>query len=32
LYSYFMSQSSEFCRHNTLCSFSRSVYLLLLFI
>jgi hypothetical protein len=26
LYRYFMSQSSEFCRHNTLCCFSMSVY------
>jgi hypothetical protein len=24
LYLYFMSQSSEFCRHNTLCGFSTS--------
>jgi hypothetical protein len=29
---YFVSQSSEFCRHNPLCCFSTSVYLLLLFI
>jgi hypothetical protein len=26
LYRYFMSQSSEFCRHNPLCCFSMSVY------
>jgi len=26
LYRYFMSQSSEFCRHNPLCCFSTSVY------
>jgi hypothetical protein len=26
LYSYFVSQSNEFCRHNTLCRFSTSVY------
>jgi hypothetical protein len=26
LYHYFMSQSSEFCRHNPLCCFSTSVY------
>jgi hypothetical protein len=26
LYRYFMSQSSEFCRHNPLCCFSISVY------
>jgi hypothetical protein len=26
LYRYFMSQSSEFCRHNPLCCFSVSVY------
>jgi hypothetical protein len=26
LYRYFMSQSSEFCRHNPLCCFSPSVY------
>jgi hypothetical protein len=26
LYRYFMSQSSEFCRHNSLCCFSTSVY------
>jgi hypothetical protein len=26
LYRYFVSQSSEFCRHNPLCSFSASVY------
>jgi hypothetical protein len=26
LYRYYMSQSSEFCRHNTLCCFSTSVY------
>jgi hypothetical protein len=25
LYRYFVSQSSEFCRHNTLCCFSTSV-------
>jgi len=24
----FVSQSSEFCHHNTLCCFSRSVYFL----
>jgi len=27
LYRYFVSQSSEFCRHNPLCCFSTSVYL-----
>jgi len=27
LYRYFPSQSSEFCRHNPLCCFSTSVYL-----
>jgi hypothetical protein len=26
LYRYFVSQSSEFCRHNPLCCFSASVY------
>jgi len=26
LYRYFMSQSSEFCRHKPLCCFSASVY------
>jgi hypothetical protein len=26
LYHYFVSQSSEFCRHNHLCCFSTSVY------
>jgi hypothetical protein len=26
LYRYFVSQSSEFCRHNPLCCFSTSVY------
>jgi len=26
LYRYFMSQSSEFCRHNPLCCFSTNVY------
>jgi len=26
MYSYFVSQSSEFCCHNCLCCFSRSVY------
>jgi hypothetical protein len=26
LYRYFVSQSSEFCRHNSLCCFSTSVY------
>jgi hypothetical protein len=26
LYRYFVSQSSEFCRHNTLCCFPTSVY------
>jgi hypothetical protein len=25
LYRYFMSQSSEFCRHNHLCCFSTSI-------
>jgi len=25
LYRYFVSQSSEFCRHNPLCCFSASV-------
>jgi len=28
LYRYFVSQSSEFCRHNSLCCFSASVYCL----
>jgi len=27
LYRYFVSQSSEFCRHNPLCCFSTSVCL-----
>jgi hypothetical protein len=31
LYRYFVSQSSEFCRHNTLCCFSTSVYCCCLF-
>jgi hypothetical protein len=26
MYRYFVSKSSEFCRHNTLCCFSTSVY------
>jgi len=26
LYPFFVSQSSEFCRHNPLCSFSTSIY------
>jgi hypothetical protein len=26
LYRYFVSQSSEFCRHNPLCCFLRSIY------
>jgi hypothetical protein len=26
LYRYFVSQSSEFCHHNPMCCFSRSVY------
>jgi len=26
LHLYFVSQSSEFCRHNPLCCFSTSVY------
>jgi len=26
LYRYFVSQSSEFCRHNPLCYFLMSVY------
>jgi hypothetical protein len=26
VYRYFVSQSSEFCRHNPLCCFSTSVY------
>jgi len=26
LYRHFVSQSSEFCRHNPLCCFSTSVY------
>jgi len=26
LYRYFVSQSSEFCRHNPLCCFPTSVY------
>jgi len=26
LYRYFVGQSSEFCRHNTLCFFSTSVH------
>jgi len=26
LYRYFVSQSSEFCRHNPLCCFSTSAY------
>jgi len=32
LYRYFVSQSSDFCRHNSLCCFSTSILLLLLFI
>jgi hypothetical protein len=31
LYRYFVSQSSEFCRHNPLCRFSTSVYYCCLF-
>jgi hypothetical protein len=31
LYRYFVSQSSEFCRHNPLCCFSTSVYFCCLF-
>jgi len=31
LYCHFVSQSSEFCRHNPLCCFSTSVYLCCLF-
>jgi hypothetical protein len=31
LYSYFVSQSSEFCPHNPLCIFSTSVYCCYLF-
>jgi hypothetical protein len=31
LYRYFVSQSSEFCRHNPLCCFSASVYCCCLF-
>jgi hypothetical protein len=31
LYRYFVSQSSEFCRHNPLCCFSTSVYCFFLF-
>jgi hypothetical protein len=31
LYRYFVSQSSEFCRHNPLCCFSTSVYCYCLF-
>jgi hypothetical protein len=31
LYGYFMSQSSEFCRHNSLCCFLASVYCCCLF-
>jgi hypothetical protein len=30
-YSYFVSQSSEFCRHNTLCCFTTSVHCCFLF-
>jgi hypothetical protein len=30
-YRYFVSQSSEFCRYNTLCCFSTSVYCCCLF-
>jgi hypothetical protein len=32
LYRYFVSHSSEFCRHGPLCCFSTSVYCCLLFI
>jgi len=31
LYRYFVSQSSEFCRHNPLCCFSTNVYYCCLF-
>jgi len=31
LYRYFVSQSSEFCRHNPSCCFSTSVYCCCLF-
>jgi hypothetical protein len=31
LYRYFVSQSSEFCRHSPLCCFSTSVYFSYLF-
>jgi len=31
LYHYFVSQSSEFCRHNPLCCFSTSAYFCCLF-
>jgi hypothetical protein len=31
LYRYFVSQSSEFCRHNLLCCFPTSVYCYSLF-
>jgi hypothetical protein len=31
LYRYFVSQSSEFCRHKHLCCFSTSVYCCCLF-
>jgi hypothetical protein len=31
LYCYFVSQSSEFCRHNPLCRFSTNVYCCCLF-
>jgi hypothetical protein len=31
LYRYFVSQSSEFCHHNSLCCFSTSVYCYYLF-
>jgi len=31
LYRYFVSQSSEFCRHNPLCCFSTNVYCCCLF-
>jgi hypothetical protein len=31
LYRYFVSQSNEFCRHNSLCCFSTSVYCCYLF-
>jgi hypothetical protein len=31
LYRYFVSQSSEFCRHNPLCCFSTCVYYCCLF-